>query len=476
MPGPSSLVARAGLCVLSFLLAPSCPAQQAAPATAQPSPAAPDRTQVDWLRAHAAPISISPGEPDDLKDLASLKAAVGDSTMVLMGELTHGDAEAFALKVRLVKFLHQEMGFEVLVWESGLFDCEEMNDALAGDKPIANVARMGVFSHWSQGVESFPVFEYARSTQNTARRLRMSGFDIQNSGTAGWSMYPTFAEWLSDPLVISSEIKTYLESLFADARKMSQAADPQAEQRRIDQALRTLAPSLAEAHRSRRAEVVAAIGEREYGYRQRCLDNAVAFGEMMAANEKFQQSQSGEDFRWAYNVREAANAEVLLWLARERYPDRKLIVWCHNAHLFVGVTGLVNIGGADLPANAQTDSRGRPLNVMDSTGRALKQALGDKAYVLGVMAHSGTWSWLGNPPIDYAAAEPGSMEELLHAAGSPSCFLDLRPVRDEASHWLNQPRPGRINQQQPVSSQTSWPKAYDGILFIDRMTPRRQRP
>lgn len=113
---------------------------------------------------------------------------------------------------------------------------------------------------------------------------------------------------------------------------------------------------------------------------------------------------------------------------------------------------------------------------MDSTGRAVKQALGDKAYVLGVMAHSGTWSWLGNPPIDYAAAEPGSMEELLHAVGSPSLFLDLRPVRADASHWLNQPRPGRINQQQPVSSQTAWPKAYDGVLFIDRMSPRHQRP
>lgn len=476
MPGLSSFVARAGPCVLSLIFAPTCPAQQASPPTVQPSPAVPDQAQVAWLRAHAAPISIAPAEPDDFKDLAPLKAAIGDSTMVLMGELTHGDAEAFTLKVRLVKFLHQQMGFEVLVWESGLFDCEEMNEALAGDKPIADVARMGVFSHWSQGVESLPVFEYARSTQNTARRLRMSGFDIQNSGTAGWSMYPTFAGWLSDPLVITNEVKAYLESLFADARKMSQAADPRAEQRRIDMALRTLAPSLAEAHRSHRDEIISAFGEREYAYRQRCLENAVAFGEMMAADEKYQQSQSGEDFRWAYNVREAANAEVLLWLARERYPDRKLIVWCHNSHLFVGVTGLLNIAGADLPANAQTDSRGRLLNLMDSTGRAVKQALGDKAYVLGVMAHSGTWSWLGNPPIEYAAAEPGSMEELLHAAGSPTCFLDLRPVRADASHWLNQPRPGRINQQQPVSSQTSWPKAYDGILFIDRMLPRRAAP
>lgn len=480
MPRQCSFLAVAVASIAPFALALPCSARQEGGSTAtpvRPPASAPDPGKVDWLRAHAAPISVAPtADPDDFTDLEPLKAAIGDSTMVLLGELTHGDAEALALKVRLVKFLHLRMNFDVLAWESGLFDCEEMNRALAGQKPIADVARMGVFGHWSQGVESFPVFEYARSTQNSGRRLQMAGFDIQNSGTAGWSMYPTFAEWLSDPLAITKEVMAYLDSLFADARKMSQAADPQGEQRRIDLALRALAPSLADAHRTRRGDIVAAIGEREFAYRQRCLDNAVAFAEMMAANDKYQQTQSGEDFRWAYNVREAANIESLLWLARERFADRKLIVWCHNAHLFVGLTGLLNLAGADLPPNAQTDSRGRVLNVMDSTGRGVKQALGDKAYVLGVMAHSGTWSWLGNPPIEYAPAEPGSIEELFHAVGSPQLFLDLRPVRADPSHWLNQARPGRINQQQPVSSQTEWPKAYDGVLFIDRMSPRHQRP
>lgn len=446
-------------------------------ASAISQPTHPDEARVEWLKAHAAPIGlVAQAEPDDFKDLEPVQAAIGDSSMVLMGELTHGDAEAFALKVRLIKFFHQRMGFDVLVWESGLFDCEEMNQALLGDKPIADVARLGVFGHWSQGVESFPVFEYARSTLNTARRLQMAGFDIQTSGTAGWSMYPTFAEWLADPRVITNEVRVYLDSLLADARKIAQAADPKGEQHRIDLALRTLAPTLADAHRDHRADVVAAHGEREYLFRQRCLDNAVAFAEMLAVNDKYQQTQSGEDFRWSYNIREAANADNLLWLARERFAGRKLIVWCHNMHLFAGVTGLVNIAGPELPANARTDDRGRVLNVMDSTGRRVKQALGDSAYVLGVMAHSGAWSWLGNPPIDYAPAETDSIEELLHAVGSPTLFLDLRQVRADASHWLNSPLNGRISQQQPITAQSVWPRAYDGILFVDRMSPRHQRP
>lgn len=466
--------------ILLALLSPvrPCPAWQSDHAISghaeRPAPA-PGAAKVEWLRAHSSPIATPPADPDDFDDLAPIMAAVGDSTMVLLGELTHGDAEAHALKVRLVRFLHQRMNFDVLVWESGMFDCEEMNKELAGDRPIERVARLGVFAHWSEGSESFPVFEYARSTLNSARPLRMAGFDIQTSGTAGWSMYPTFAEWLADPPVITSEVKGYLDALLADAGKIAQAADPRTEQQRIDLALRALAPTLCEAHRARREEVIAAHGEREYLFRQRCLDNAVVFAEMLAANDRYQQTQSGEDFRWSYNIREAANADNLLWLARERFAGRKLIVWCHNMHLFVGVTGLVNLAGPELPASATTDDRGRALNVMDSTGRRVKQALGDKAYVLGVMAHSGAWSWLGNPPIEYAPAERGSIEELLHAVGSPTLFLDLRPVRADPSHWLNAPLSGRINQQQPITAQSVWPRGYDGILYVDRMTPRHQR-
>ncbi len=32
---------------------------------------------------------------------------------------------------------------------------------------------------------------------------------------------------------------------------------------------------------------------------------------------------------------------------------------------------MLNLAGADLPPNAQTDARGRVLNVMDSTGRGV---------------------------------------------------------------------------------------------------------
>ena len=40
-----------------------------------------------------------------------------------LGESGHGVREFNLAKVRLIRFLHEEMGFDVLAFESGLFEC-----------------------------------------------------------------------------------------------------------------------------------------------------------------------------------------------------------------------------------------------------------------------------------------------------------------------------------------------------------------
>ena len=68
-----------------------------------------------WLLDNAIVLdSISPGD-QDFSDLEPLKAVLADKRIVLLGERTHGDGAAFLAKTRLIKFLHQEMGFDVLI-------------------------------------------------------------------------------------------------------------------------------------------------------------------------------------------------------------------------------------------------------------------------------------------------------------------------------------------------------------------------
>lgn len=63
---------------------------------------------------------------DDFSDLAQFGKAIAGKRIVYLDELTHGEHEVFALKARLVKYLHQEQGFAALIIESGLFDVQEI--------------------------------------------------------------------------------------------------------------------------------------------------------------------------------------------------------------------------------------------------------------------------------------------------------------------------------------------------------------
>jgi erythromycin esterase len=104
--------------------------------------------------------------------------------VVQLGEPSHGAGGSFAAKVRLIEFLHQRMGFDVVAWESGLYDVHLTQAALrAGDDAMA-AAQAEILVVWSASEEIRALFEYARASQSTARPLEMAGFDMNLNAVA----------------------------------------------------------------------------------------------------------------------------------------------------------------------------------------------------------------------------------------------------------------------------------------------------
>jgi erythromycin esterase len=139
-------------------------------------------TKILWLKDNALQVhSISPAN-EDFSDLQPLKQIIGDKRIVMLGEESHGDGNTFLAKTRLVKFLHQELGFGVIAFESGFYDCHKAWKMIQ-DGGSTNFAFKGsVFPIWSESSPVQPLISYLDQTKESEHPLILSCFDSQFTG------------------------------------------------------------------------------------------------------------------------------------------------------------------------------------------------------------------------------------------------------------------------------------------------------
>ena len=147
---------------------------------------------LSWARANHHPVAtVESFDGDTVRGPAVLQdGSRRTRRLVQLGESGHGVAEFNHAKVRLIKFLHEQMGFDVIAFESGLFECFNA-DATVATQTALLLMRSCIFGVWHTN-EVLPLFEYIKSTQGTARPLTLAGFDTQLSSSLGASYRPAF--------------------------------------------------------------------------------------------------------------------------------------------------------------------------------------------------------------------------------------------------------------------------------------------
>lgn len=407
-------------------------------------PAGRAERQVTWLRQHAVKVrSLDPSD-EDFADLEPLGEAIGDARVVLLGEASHGEGATSLAKGRLVKFLHQRKGFDVLAWEAGFYHCAKAGRALAARETGRGVidtvvpVRMRI-------AQCRPVLEYVRATQRGTRPIALVGMS--------WYTYGDSA-------------------LFDDAITFFEAADaalPTPQQRR---ALARLQQFLGElgSHRRPKAEVKPpelvhveamidmlerdpegnfrrAHDPREIGFMRLALENLQSFVQFWHKPP----TRGGVDDN-PLGVIEGRN---VVFFAREYFPQRKIIVWAHNGHIARGTSQIVEL-----------ESKFKFSETI-ATGERIYDALGDAVYSVMFTSHGGRSNGWWNEPRDLPPPPAGSLEDLLHRAGLERAFVDLRHLPPD--HWLRE----RLVAQ-PVSyapMRADWTQVYDALFFVDTMTP-----
>lgn len=393
--------------------------------------------RIQWLEQNVVKFRNVDPDDTDFDDLQPLKKLIGDAQIVQLGEQSHGDGTCFQTKIRLIKFLHQEMGFDVISFESGLFDCRRAWQAFhEGEDPLV-AARRGVFGIWTGSQQTRELWEYIAQQANSDRPLELAGFDCQFTASASREfLVEDFKKYLQQ---INVKVPDDKQELFSDQLTGLMAREFVGKKSDFDSTMQLL-----------QAQINAHGGEsRETLFWRQNLKSIQAYADYAWQDDSTDRMKD-------IMKRDAQMAKNLVWQHRQHYPNRKIIVWAASFHI------MRNPSGIEVP-DGQVD-----YSDMVQMGHAVHEALGSKVFTVGFTAHEGSAGAFFRPAFGLDEAPMGTLEDLFHQAGVENGWLSLHPS-DESGEWLKQKLFSR-----PLGygwMKAHWGEHFDAMVFNRTMKP-----
>lgn len=425
----------------------------AAAATWMPCAAQDDRAAA--LAEHAVSLRTIDAQDHDFTDLKPLIDAIGNARIVVLGEATHSEGTAAAAKARLAIFLHQRMGFDVLAWEAGVLDCAAMDRAMRDPKitPAAAAQRM-MRGGWDSLEQTQALFEYASATWQTARPLRMAGFDGERPPHGSRHFAEALAELskagaldLTDQM--EHQLEKFADRAFGYIRSDSKPATDAERAAQLD-AVHGVLETLDRPETTRRMSPT-------------LLGRIRAAIHQGLASEERKQNSATQNWDVVEHPRDPTMARSFRWLADHEFAGKRIIVWAATAHLTRNTKTLE-------PVEANFD-----YSEAEHMGDTVARDYGSDLYTIAVTSYHGTLGRVSaegdgrTSPLEPAPA--GSFDALAHAANQPYLFVDLRGAPQGS--WLAGPFVARPLGYIPTRA--VWKDVIDAFLFIDRAEPERSR-
>jgi erythromycin esterase len=387
---------------------------------------------------------ITSADANDTADLAKLRPLVGEARLVGFGAASYTGGEMMKLKLRMLRYLVEEMGFSALFVEAGQADVRALDEHVRTGKGNLRelLPGLGYFSLDTE--EMAGTIAWMRLYNEDRRRrtkLRIFGVDVQRTGTAARNL-EVYLTKVDKAFELS--VDTTLSRLRNDEHGNELRKRPAVEQE----------PVLAD---------VESIAHR------------------LEKNRRVYIAKTS----WSEYTQAVEDAAALVWALKVIRDDRQ------RAAAMADVTARALAG---LPKGTRAALWSHSTQVSRRTadgglGAILGGSLGKDYVALGFTFYQGwirAWDFTAGPTLDHGTklfrlppAEVGSLEAMLETAGAPMFFADVRRAPGPILPWLEARLPMRSAGTVFVSdrmarTRTVVKEAFDGLVFIRKLTTVKQ--
>lgn len=374
---------------------------------------------------------------ENFQDLQELQSVIGNAQVVLLGEPTHGEGNVFEAKTRLIKFLHQEMGFSTLAFESDFYDFNKIDQIMKADgNSYSDCLNSCISPIWTSTREFQELTKYM---VNNKRNLKVIGFD--NQFMSDYSAEVLFGDLFllakglqielnEKQLQFLNECINTISSTF-DVPDNFKFGQFNSLVKRFNQKL--------DQHSDHKV-----INEHPVHFWKQILSNLKAVVTDYYSNHPGRKSQ--DEFKAKdSNVRDYRMAQNLLYYLKF-HPHEKIICWGANAHF----------------SNKFTNFNNAELDEYKPMGQHLKAELGDqKVFILGSTCATGTHGVYKVDTIPILNIE--SIEQQLVKDSVEYAIVPLR--RDKAI---------TCSAFEYKALKGNWGNTFDALLFFKQSNPPQQ--
>lgn len=353
----------------------------------------------------------------DLGNLSALDKLVSNARIIMLGEQNHGDGASSVFKTKIVEYLHNHQGYNVLAFEADLYALELAWQRVRIARDISEHVRPQIYSFWADTKEVASLWRFIEAQFDSDMPLIVAGIDPRYSGR-------------DSKTEVLRDVATFLET-------QSKTVDGAANLYRL----------------------LTDVIKLEYNHKVTAFEQEAFFATLKILEQQARGFQAASlrnlgfyaRNAWSFHGRDEGMVANLEYLIRERFPQEKVIVWAHNYHIakkssFVMDNAYSTVGGY-----------GETLLGEGAAARL------DGVVSLALLSAEGWYHAQANfQQRETFTASPGTLEAELAAQGFDYAFLKLNSA--DAQSFTMSPVLHNNFKTKP------WAEAFDGILFQRRMT------